>query len=790
MHRHVELSGNTFRVFFDKDPALIAAVREIPGRRFDPAAVCWTIPAVQHAVPALPQFIAANDFAVEPEAAGRLTALAQESTAAVQAMSAFTNIKAARKDGAITGFIVDTNGYRPEMLETIKSGGEARFSGKDKTWTLPFSMRAVETVQALHTGFGLNIEPGLVDDSNACLKEMEQAIKDSAKADEDIDIPCPPGLAYLPYQRAGIAYAMRKRNVLFADEPGLGKTIQAIGLSNADQSIHSVMVICPASLKINWSREWAKWCVKGLSIGIVSGRSTDNWSQSDVVIINYDIVPAHLEAIHARNWDLLVCDEAHGMKNPKAKRTAAILGCRADKSKDIEAMDPIAAGRKAFLTGTPIVNYPVELWAIIHALCPERFATKGTFTRRYCDLHYNGFGWSSRGASNLDELHSELRANCMVRRLKKDVLKELPPKIRQIIPIVDNKISAAERKELAETRARLDELNAQKVLAYLRDDMDSYRDALNQLRAGGQADFAEIGKLRHKTALAKVPHVVELVTEALENGKVILFAHHLDVIDAYKKAFGKRAVVVDGRTSIEDRQKAVDSFQTDPAIDLFIGGIIPAGVGLTLTASSHVIFAELTYVPGQISQAEDRSNRIGQKNTVLVWHCIVDGSIDHDIATTIIEKQKVIDQALDNKDALETSELVEGEQPEAESYELPTMTLISPAEISAWKANRKQASSRGGDRIESKARARGFALKAESMTAEQIAAVMRGLELLSGVCDGAMKRDGMGFNAADSYIGKALARQGEITALQAAYAREVVRKYVGQVGRELIEAMG
>jgi len=452
-----------------------------------------------------------------------------------------------------------------------------------------------------------------------------------------IDIPVPDGLAYLPYQRAGIAYASARAACLIGDEMGLGKTVQAIGVSNMDATVKSVLIVCPASLKITWQREWQKWDVKGLSVGIANG----SFPNTDVVIINYDLLVKYRPAIDARQWDLLIADEVHMAKNPKAQRTKALFG---DKEKPA-----IQAKRRVFLSGTPILNRPCELYTLVKALDPNGLGKSWSgYHVRYCAAVQTRFGWDVSGASHLDELQNRLRETFMVRRLKSDVLKELPAKTRQVVSLpVTPSMAALLKRE----GAAYDEWQeAQEAIDALNELGEDYADDVRRLRVEMETAFTEMSALRHEVALAKVPAVLEQVAGSLEGGanKIILFAHHLDVIDALMEGLDAyNPVKVTGSMSGPQRQASVDAFQNDANCRVFVGNIRAAGVGLTLTAASLVAFAELDWVPGNLCQAEDRAHRIGQTDNVLVQHLVFDGSLDAIMAKTLISKQSVIDRALD-----------------------------------------------------------------------------------------------------------------------------------------------
>lgn len=476
-------------------------------------------------------------------------------------------------------------------------------------------------------------------------KKIEAAVAESKAVDATIDIPCPTGLEYMPFQRAGIAFAETRANVLIADEMGLGKTIQALGICNHTQA-QKILIVCPASLKLNWGREAEKWLTGKREIEILNGKESERKSQ--IYIINYDILSKH-KWIAEENWDIVICDESHYLKNPKAIRTKAAL----------EILKK--AKKKVMLTGTPIMNRPIELQTVLAALDCDFAKNWFGYAKRYCAARQNRFGWDVSGASNLDELQEKLRASVMVRRLKKDVLSELPAKTRQIIEIPADKFSSAVKKEMKIMQSYEDkkkELAALKKQAAEQKDDEGFKDKIESLRSAVSLDFAEISKVRHETALAKTEFTIEYITDMLESrDKIILFAHHIDVIDKLCSAFPDIAVKFTGEMSAEDKQKSVDRFQSDPGCKIFIGSIMAAGVGITLTAANTVVFHELEWTPSVISQAEDRAHRIGQKENVLIQHLVIDSSIDAMLAKKIKAKQEIIEKALDKSELTEEIEL-------------------------------------------------------------------------------------------------------------------------------------
>lgn len=363
-----------------------------------------------------------------------------------------------------------------------------------------------------------------------------------------------------------------------------------------------------------------------------------------------------VDSIMARTWDLLAVDEAHFIKNEDAARTQSVLGHAPKKKPGIVHR----SRRRIFMTGTPMPNRPVEMWPILAACSPKEFGNKHAFVRRYCGAHEEYVAKGKKvlktdGASNLEELQERLRSTIMIRRLKADVLKDLPPKVRQIVPLVP---TAAAKRLIAEELEVWDskfgsELNvAQEAMAIAEEtgDKNGYAQVVEKLKFIQRVAFMEMAKVRHDVAVAKIPSVIEYLQGKFDGGveKIICFAHHKDVIHAIAARFGSAAVTLFGDTKREDRDKAIEGFQGDKRIKLFIGGIMAAGTGITLTAASHVVFAELDWTPSNVTQAEDRAHRLGQANTVFVEHLVIDGSLDSRMAQMLVEKQEIADRTLDN----------------------------------------------------------------------------------------------------------------------------------------------
>ena len=397
---------------------------------------------------------------------------------------------------------------------------------------------------------------------------------------------------------------------------GLGKSCQAIGVINQDPSIRKIIIVCPASVRIPWRREMERWLDRSLSIGVIGvdkGSSHDLFSKN-VVIINYDRLTRFTRELSACAFDLCVLDECHYIKSLGAKRTQAALGIR--------------ARRRIALSGTPILNRPIEIYPVLSWLSPREWPTNQwfQFAQRYCGAHHNGFGWDLSGASNLSELSHRLRSTVMIRRTKAQVLPQLPPKLRTVVELYpDTEMKRLLKRELKTFETR-----------FLRVDHDSI-------------NYDDLAVVRHETALAKVPLVIEYAAEILDGGvrKIVIFAHHRDVIAQLAEGLSKfKPVTLTGATGPQARQESIDAFQDDLSVRLFIGNIQAAGTGITLTVSSCCIFAELSWVPAELSQAEDRLHRIGASDSVIAQYLVLEGSLDAMMVRVLLKKQRILDATL------------------------------------------------------------------------------------------------------------------------------------------------
>lgn len=580
------------------------------------------------------------------------------------------------------------------------------------------------------------------------MKSHLAKLRASRALDAEITIPAPAGLAYKPFQRGGIAYAVRRKDTLIGDQMGTGKTIQAIGFVNYVRP-SAVLVVCPATLVLNWRIEAVKWLCEPRKIFVPKNGSDEvpDTEEALLVITNYEKItgpaarpknvplslirsapntfrqvttPGYLEDLTARikidgieepliltqgpddtddklyvhanhyvvlalrklgwtevpavvvprnfphrvgprtsaseiridtplskslrrRWNVTIFDEAHVLKNKDSLRSQTVLapGGLYDLSE-----------RTLFLSGTPMEKRPIEIWPIASRLCPKYFGDWWQFARRYCGLHEEIRGksrtWVADGATNHSELQQRLRTTFMIRRLRQDVLKELPPKIRQLVVLSDDKIDWGKYPSLSAWREsskhQFDEVLSQAEAA---DTLAEYRTAVKKLQAVS-APFTQMSTIRHETALLKLPMCLKFADEVLDSGvdSLVIFAHHRDVLEKISEHYGDDSCVIYGDTPQKDRIPIVNIFQ-EGRKRIFVGGLRAAGVGITLTRASTMIPFESDWNGAIMLQAEDRLCRIGQTKNTHILHPVLNNSLDAYMVKLTIAEQNIVDKMLD-----------------------------------------------------------------------------------------------------------------------------------------------
>jgi len=504
-------------------------------------------------------------------------------------------------------------------IRAIRSLPGRKRDPKGLFWTCSLSIESIEVLQK----WGYQLHPALIayiQKHRVNLEDLDQTL---------IEIPGL-GMELFKYQNKGVQF-IEKRNgrALLGDEMGLGKTAQALAWLQLHPEKRPVVIVVPASVKLNWLREIKMWLNNG-STEVLNG-IRPHPIQTNIVIINYDILTHWVKELIQWKPSVIISDEIHYVKSNKAKRTKAIK--------------KLAKHTKHFigLSGTPIVNRPIEFYNAIQMIDPTLFPNWLYFTNRYCDPKHNGFGWDRNGASNTEELHYRLTSSIMIRRKKSEVLKDLPAKIYSFLPMeLTNRVEYYE--------AERDFIEFVKIR----------RGAEAAERASNAQALAEIEGLKQLAVKGKMDQAVGWIRDVLEGGeKLVVFAVHKFVISQLMEEFKNIAVKVDGSVSGPNRQLAVDKFQNEAETRLFVGNIKAAGIGLTLTASSNVAFLELPWTSGELIQAEDRCHRIGQKDTVNVYYLLAENTIEERIATLLDSKRTVLEAILDGRTPEEGSLLME-----------------------------------------------------------------------------------------------------------------------------------
>lgn len=535
-----------------------------------------------------------------------------------------------------------TFSFNNEDLTRVRSIANRQYNPEGKYWIIPLTMENMKQLRE----WGFVFQPDLLD----YVKKQEQ--KQQQVIHQDL---CIPGLkgALRDFQKVCVAFCdQRDGNVLNADDMGLGKTIETLAWLQLHPELRPAIIVCPASAKLNWAREANKW-MKSPKVQMLSGRTPEIifHDTAEIVIVNYTILPNSYEPyvdaqgrkkkreIPRTGWvdylinfqpKVLILDEAQAIKNNTANQTLAVKKLAKSTPKCIA------------LTGTPIDNRPMDIYNIWSIVDPASCPTYWHFAMTYCGAKNNGFGWDFSGFSNLPQLHERMK-HFMIRRMKRDVMTELPEKTRTVVPM------------------ELDNFREYKAAE---DDFIKFIHQTKGKAAAEKASHAEqlakISALKQLAIKGKMKQVFDWIEDYLDSGnKLVVFAYHAFIIDMLMNKFKDIAVKLDGSTPEKKRMESVDAFQTNPKVRLFVGNIIAAGTVITLTAASDTATIELMWGPGKHDQAEDRTCRIGQKNAVTAYYLLAAGTIEERIARIIDEKRKIVNAAVDGEETEMRSLLTE-----------------------------------------------------------------------------------------------------------------------------------
>lgn len=518
-------------------------------------------------------------------------------------------------------------GFNPRILDEVKAIEGRKFDHINKTWSVPFEQKDAVDRLIVKYNKGENVA-----------KKPEVIVSIDEMPDLEIEIPLKREL--FPFQRKGVAAGLKFKRFINGDQPGLGKTTQAIAtVVGADA--FPTLIICPATLKENWKREFE--IVAGIKAMILTDSVKNTWHKyyeagiCNVFITNYESLKKYFvetiidqeKGIRLKNivfketiklFKCVVVDELHKCKDVKTQQSKFVMG--------------IALGKEYIigLTGTPVVNKPKDLASQLYIIGKFAEVVEGKSYKYFMDRYCGGNG---QGAYNLKELHSRLRATCFFQRQKKDVLQDLPDKMRQII-LCD----ITTRKEYNEAIADLGN--------YLKE-FKQKSDAEVRKSMMGEV-MVKIGVCKNISARGKLNEVFEYINEVIESGeKVVVFIHQKEIAEKILNAYPK-AVSIRGMDSMESRQKAIDSFQNNSNTKIIVCSIKAAGVGITLTAASRVAFVELPWHPADCDQCEDRCHRIGQKDSVQCTYFLGHDTIDEHIYKIIEDKRLIANSVTGTED--------------------------------------------------------------------------------------------------------------------------------------------
>ncbi|XP_072179290.1 SWI/SNF-related matrix-associated actin-dependent regulator of chromatin subfamily A-like protein 1 [Diadema setosum] len=533
-------------------------------------------------------------------------------------------------------FMVDI-GYHAKLIEIFKSLSSKSYDANTKKWSFSLAeydelMEAVKVlkgeveVKPLSTSVCLAFRSQLRGQTTSL--EVPEASLDL------VDLKLVQAL--MPFQRKGVDFAIhRNGRALIADEMGLGKTIQAICVACHYRTEWPMLVVTPSSMRYSWAEAFLKWIpsLEEHEINVVTSGKEDV-ACGLINIISYDIMSRQTKALLAKRFKVVIMDESHFLKNYKTARTKAAL--------------PLlkAAYRVILLSGTPALSRPAELFNQVNIVNPKLFPSFHEFAVRYCDAKQNHWGWDYSGSSNLSELQLLLEEKVMVRRLKRDVLTQLPSKMRQVIMMDPGVVKTGSMslksaaKEMEKKKSKSDQHGA--LLKY----------------------FGETG-------VAKIPALREYIIDLAECGhKFLVFAHHQAVLDAMTEALQKKNIKyirIDGSTTSHHRKELVDKFQTNDSYLVAVLSITACNAGITLTSASTVLFAELFWNPGILVQAEDRVHRIGQQDSVTVRYLIAKGTADDYIWPLVQKKLSTLSKAGLSRDDFKEADTTEFKDPRQRS---------------------------------------------------------------------------------------------------------------------------
>jgi SNF2 family DNA or RNA helicase len=588
----------------------VKEIKNVGGASWDKVARVWRIP--MSSIDQARTFAERNDFWISPEVM-KFTLPALKSLGESRVTLADDHIQI-------------TFPYDPVKIEAIRRISGSNFSKKRGLWVAPFTVTG-EIIE-FAAFFDLLVDQEVINKQREDAAAESTLIKLSASVDADIELP-ELGGTLRPYQKAGIAYALNAKKCFIADEMGTGKTIQSLVALETEDAFPAI-VVCPPTLTLNWKAEANKW-LPHRTVSVISNRK-DFPEPADITVVGWSNISHWVEKLS--DASSYVFDESHYAKSPDAQRTKAAV-----------KMAKNADGLVLCLTGTPITNRPAEYVPQLEIIGQlKNFGGKWGFYKRYCGAFRDRWGvWHTDGAAHLEELNDKLRASCYIRRTKEQVLDDLPPMLHtKILVTPDEKVM----KEYRKAEDDIVRYMADRAAEIAKEMGMSPKSAavIAKLKAEANEHLVRIAALRRLAAMAKMKAVDEWVENLLETGaKVVLAAHHRDVVDRLSEKYG--GLKIQGGMLVSEVEDHKSRFQNDPASKVMTISIQAAKTGHTLTAAQDIAFVELPFTPADLDQTAARCHRIGQLGVVTSHYLLAAGTIDEKLYDLIERKRSVVDAA-------------------------------------------------------------------------------------------------------------------------------------------------
>jgi SNF2 family DNA or RNA helicase len=616
LNGQVLLADDHLAVIFDYEADAVAEIKQIPGAKWDRTGRVWRVPVTS--LDAVRDFAAELDFWVSPDV----------STLDLPPSPDLDHGGVRFDDEWIwLGFAYDR-----VKVTSVKQVPGITWDSKTKAWRSP--MTSIDEALDFCRRFDLSVPPELLAHADEVAERTAALIHASRATDADIEVA---GLPLLGYQRAGVQYALDARRCFIADDMGLGKTIQSIATVEA-AGAYPVAVICPPSLVLNWKAEYAKW-LPDKNVAVVTDRkSFPDKGTYDVVVLGWSNIAHWAEQV--KGHQALIADESHYAKSYDAQRTKAVVKV----AKTVPADGLVLA-----LTGTPVTNKPAEYAAQLEMLGRlKEFGGKMGFYRRYCAAFRDKWGhWHLEGNSNLDELNEKLRSTCYVRRVKEQVLLDLPPVVHA--PMVISGAAGA-MTEYRKAEANIVEWLVERAAQIAEELGVSVKSAKVRARMAAESNehLVKMSVLRRLAARAKMEAINEWVEQVVGEGrKVVIAAHHREIVDELSHRFGGLRIQGGQDVAEVEEHKArfmKESCDTAPVIVLSIQA---AKTGHTLTSAQDVLFVELPWNWADVEQTYSRCHRLGQKGSVTATYLLASGTVDEEIYDMVQRKRSVVAAATD-----------------------------------------------------------------------------------------------------------------------------------------------